>query len=228
MEAGAPAAGGSVSSAHVARIDHFEDVVAIANGENARCSGIAVGQRHVLTARHCLPATKIIMGHRVDARFGEARVIDTHVHPGDLDAAIIEVDRDIVTVARRRRVVSRAPAGRVLLVGFGVNNFARMTGFGSKRWAQVPVWGWGCDERRAARAGCDPGSEMIIPRSMGLDTCAGDSGGPVVEWTAHGWRLLAITSRNIGGGASRCGDGGVYVRVDVLGPWIDRTVEEKQ
>jgi secreted trypsin-like serine protease len=85
----------------------------------------------------------------------------------------------------------------------------------------VPIIGWQCDARRQADYGCDPAHEMVISRTAGRDTCDGDSGGPVFERIDGGWRLLAITSRPVAFSAVRCGDGGVYVRVDSLRSWID-------
>lgn len=203
----------------------FHDVVAVGTSQGARCSGVAISPRHVLTARHCQPASRIWLGNRLAVRSEAARVVATAVHPGDLDAAILTIDRDLVSTVRARRSADDrlAPYGLIRIVGFGVNNSARMSGFGVKRRLDLPIAGWGCDARRAPRLGCDPEYEMVVTHHRD-DTCDGDSGGPVFERLASGWRLIAITSRGIDSRGGRCGYGGIYVRLDALAGWIDRVV----
>jgi secreted trypsin-like serine protease len=79
----------------------------------------------------------------------------------------------------------------------------------------VFVWGWGCDASRAGTTGCTPGLDMVIPRNGANDACSGDSGGPVLEPTDGGWRVVALVSRSIAGALLPCGDGGIY------GPRLD-------
>jgi hypothetical protein len=43
----------------------------------------------------------------------------------------------------------------------------------------------------------------------------------VFERSADGLRLVAVTSRPIPGARLRCGDGGIYTRVDAIASWLD-------
>ena len=87
----------------------------------------------------------------------------------------------------------------------------------------VAVFGWGCDAARAAAFACDPVREMVIARRGDTDTCNGDSGGPVLELVGGSYRLIAITSRAVPSTVERCGDGGIYTRVDGIADWISST-----
>ncbi len=63
----------------------------------------------------------------------------------------------------------------------------------------------------------------------GVDTCRGDSGGPLMELIGDGvgerrvcrWRVVGVTSRPVASARVVCGHGGIYTRVDRVRPWID-------
>lgn len=207
------------------QVETFTDVVALTTATGAvRCTGIVVGPRHVLTARHCLPVGTVILGNNVKNSKASYRVIGSSATPDPtLDAAVVVTDRPLNIPPRVRRRDGRAPAPRGLLrvVGFGAREITGHDGAGLKRFADLITSGWGCDSSRAARFGCRPEIEMLIPRQGDADTCDGDSGGPVFERFGSGYRLLAITSRAVRGSRQRCGDGGIYTRVDQIAGWID-------
>lgn len=206
---------------------YFADVVAVGSEGGYHCSGVQVGPRAVLTARHCLPATRVLFGQDVEHPLRVARVGHSRSAPEErMDAALLFLDSDVPQAPRSRRgaAESEAPSGAVRLIGFGATDAAGKRGYGVKRMVDVPVLGWGCDAYRSRSAGCEPDLELVLPRSGDRDTCDGDSGGPVFEFHRGAWRLLAITSRPVASARVRCGPGGIYQRLDRLAPWIDREV----
>jgi len=235
--------------------DEVSQASAVAVGDEAGlfCSGVVVAERAVLTARHCLPAT-LVHKERNGGEAQERAVAYALPHPDpEVDAAILVLEDNIVAPVAMRRQASevQAPVGRLRHVGFGV--VARGVSFlgAGKHPVDVFASGWQCDRpTQAERYGCSSQWELAIPGSAGLDTCDGDSGGPLFERfvltssdprAALGgrmkadaarclevcdWRAVGITSRPVANSARRCGGGGVYVRVDRLAPWIDEVVRK--
>jgi len=199
--------------------DPGDDVVLVGGEASFHCSGVLIGPHQVLTARHCLPATRIgVGGDQATALVVE--VVDEARHP-ELDVAVLTLAEDVDVQVRPRRRSTEPPAGVVRLVGYGVEDPRTMAGFGIRHRVDVPVDGWGCVKRRARKLGCHAGKELLVTDRRGNDTCYGDSGGAVLEAVEGGWQLLAITSRPTRIARRACGSGGIYVRVDVLAEWLD-------
>src|SRR5438874_2596884 len=57
---------------------------------------------------------------------------------------------------------------------------------------------------------------------MGIDTCPGDSGGPLYLLTDYGSLLAGVTSRSYDNASVACGEGGIYERPDKIVEWIER------
>ena len=206
----------------------FLDVVLVGNAHGYHCTGMLVAPTAVLTAAHCAPAATVGLGLRARQLLAQVAVVDATLHPR-LDVALLRLARAVpLPIRPRRRAVDRvAPASMVRLVGFGVDDVRHPTSFGVKRSVEVPAAGWGCDRGRVRSTRCQPGAELLLIAVGGADTCRGDSGGPVLEPTDNGYRLLAITSRSTASGGAPCGRGGIYVRADAIDPWLTSLLEAR-
>lgn len=203
-------------------IPPLDDVVAVGSSRGWGCSGVVVAPRVVLTARHCLPATRVALGPSLQGQPRILRVQSSRAAPDrSLDAALLflEAPTEVAPRITRMSAEDAPPEGDVMIVGFGVTSPDQPETYGLRRLAQVQVSGWGCDGDRAQETGCIPGRELVLTDTRS-DTCAGDSGGPVLEPIGDGWQLLGLTSRALAPGESSCGSGGIYTRADVLFPWL--------
>lgn len=206
--------------------DAFADVVLVGGDDSFYCTGVLVDAHHVLTAGHCATATRVAFGASLPSAV-PAAVRKRARHP-TLDVALLTLAAPAtVKLHTRRGAGSTAPpAGALRVLGFGVRDQLRLTGFGTKRSRDVSVDGWGCTLARAGVIGCSPSDDLLVPGGSGNDTCLGDSGGPVFEAADDQWRLIAITSRGMRPRKVICGEGGIYVRVDRLASWLEQEVAE--
>lgn len=201
--------------------DIFGDVVLVGNAEGYWCSGVLIDKTRVVTARHCAHATRVGVGN-VAATAVPAQVAHRRTHP-TLDVAVLTLATPVIvkTHPRRTHRDTEAPLGTIRVMGFGVRDHLRLTGFGTKHQLDIAVDGWGCTVARAHTTGCSSADELFVRGGQGNDTCLGDSGGPVFERADGAWRLLAITSRGMRPRKVICGEGGIYVRIDRISQWLE-------
>jgi MYXO-CTERM domain-containing protein len=62
---------------------------------------------------------------------------------------------------------------------------------------------------------------------MGIDTCPGDSGGPLYIDTPFGMFVAGLTSRGYDDAMFDCSEGGLYVRPDKIVDWIEEVTQVK-
>jgi hypothetical protein len=82
------------------------------------------------------------------------------------------------------------------------------------------------DDCSTNNEGCNPGVRPdgeLIAGEVGIDSCYGDSGGPLYLMTDEGEFLIGVTSRGTYS-AWNCAEasGGIYVRADAVIPWIEQ------
>ncbi|MBP2294998.1 DNA/RNA non-specific endonuclease [Azospirillum rugosum] len=204
------------------------------------CTGVVVAPNVVLTAAHCgreirrvmVGGNKVVGG--VDGRIVPVRHVIVHpryrAHPwneNDINILVLEGSTHVapVPLARPSQI---AQATKVEVVGFGYNDPEAPRGFGIKRWVTAPIVALKTSDEQDLTAlertlGFHADYEFVAGRkSLGRDSCNGDSGGPAYVRTDAGLAVLGLTSRATQEATVSCGDGGTYVRPDRFRDWINR------
>ena len=216
-------------------------------------SGVAISPNVVLTATHVVQNDAldrrrnpflinegINMGEGKESSTEILKIVRAPRRNGhEVDLAILFL-KDKST-GKPKRLASRQEieAGRDWwAAGFGSSDFAGTQGIGTKRKGKLTLQFSGlCQPDEAREYDCTPGIHLVIGQ-LGenledrVDTCAADSGGPLfVETPGEGdvesrLALAGITNKGRGGGVLRCGQGGLYVRLDLFHGWIKDEIDE--
>lgn len=224
-----------VYGGHPVQEGMWKDTVALLDhrGENF-CSGTLIAPTVVLTAAHCVddgvtPTSVVIASESLDG--GEHIDVTRAVaYPNWLrsyDIAVLTLAKPS-TLASPRTIASGCvldqhlyDGAEVAIVGYGVTETDDWNQL--KNVAETQVVDHDCSDVDAwdcARP-VSPGGE-VMAGGHGIDSCFGDSGGPLYLRTEIGDFLVGVTSR----GAiwePDCGGGGIYVRPDAVLEWIETT-----
>jgi hypothetical protein len=230
LHAPAPVVGGTPAAE-----GRWPDAVALFVDDQFFCSGVLVAPDLVLTAGHCgFGVDYALVGTADTASGGQAiDVVEFVVHDdplGTLDVAAMRLAHPAYGI--EPRAIARDcvlaedlfPGAPVQIVGFGAIDPWAEEWTTQLHEAQTTVLDPACVD---FDAGCNedvsPGAELIAGGG-GVDSCLGDSGGPLYLLGSHGDLLVGITSRGVWGADTPCGGGGIYVRADAVAEWVEETV----
>jgi endonuclease G len=200
------------------------------------CSGTLIAPTVVLTAGHCddpaeppLP-DHVLIGTSSLARPGDgetlaiARGIPFPDAAQTEDVALLILaqpssrpPRKIATGWARADLVDGAA---IALVGFGAINKDGDQFVDALQEARTTITDADCSTSIGCNPGAQPAGELGAG-GMGIDTCPGDSGGPLYLTTAYGTFLAGVTSRAYGNAQFECSEGGIYERPDKIVDWIE-------
>lgn len=212
----------------------WQDTVLVVTRDSI-CTGTLVGPQTVVTAAHCNDQIQGILVGTLDYNTNNGTwypAVRSVNHPsyassqwGGYDIAVTLLQSPVTNVTPRAfavdcaapEIVNGAP---VHIVGYGGT---RADGGGNNsrlNEGSTVITDVSCND-----PSCDP--NMVAGEFMaganGVDSCFGDSGGPLYLNSGYGYLLLGVTSR--GSYAAQqtgyvCGGNGIYTRADTFIDWI--------
>lgn len=205
------------------------------------CSGVLIHPRVVLSAGHCMISNNVANVVALKAAkenfLNDAEIVPVQriiAHPlylqtqqfHDISVLILRRPATVPPVALGTTQEINA-AQKTILAGFGNDDVKSTRGFGVKREVTVDIRAIlrnpGDDlNAEEQRFGFDARLEFVAG-GRGFDSCNGDSGGPAYIQVNGVRRLAGTTSRGIEATEDRCGDGGIYSRVDANLDFIKST-----
>jgi len=208
----------------VAPLGKWPDTAAVLfNGQQA-CTGTLIAPTVALTAGHCNEdaLTKIMVKGNNLNRPNEGETLDVikRVELPQNDTTVLVLGK-ASTVAPRALATGWAQldiknGAKVQLVGYGTTNSQGTQGTAFMQEAESTITDFDC----SVKPGCS--NFEIGAGGGGIDTCPGDSGGPMYLKTAYGDFLVGVTSRGYGDATRACGDGGIYGRPDQIIDFIEQ------
>ncbi len=213
------------------------DAAAVYSNDELFCTGVLIAPQVILTAGHCLLAviTHVELGaNRLGVPgtvYGVARQIAYPRWENTFDLGLLLLDRPSPLPPRliasgcasEQYLVEGAP---VTIVGWGAVDAEGRVSTPELLEADTRITDASC---RDTAAGCMPEAQPrgeLGAGGEGIDSCNGDSGGPLYLRTERGDFLAGITSRGYETNTLPCSQGGIYVRPDAVLEWIERTAGE--
>lgn len=210
----------------------WPDTAAIMEGGIAICTGTLVAPRVVLTAGHCVEGINVDQV-KLDATdsSGPGEVVSVTqaiAYPNwetTYDIAVLVLAEDATVAPRAVATDCVADAAlvdgaMVQLVGFGATTVQGEDYNTTLMEGRAQIMDSDCTGGDGCMAPVSPGGEFVAGGSV--DSCYGDSGGPVYLDSDYGTVVAGVVSRGVDSSQTPCGDGGIYVRPDAVIDWIEQ------
>jgi secreted trypsin-like serine protease len=207
----------------------------VAGTDDAQCSGTLVAPTVVITAGHCYTDNfmpdNVLIGASSLARPEQGETIPVRVGMPYPSAETSE-DVTALILSRPSTLAPRALAtgwaavdiqndAKVELVGFGSIDKDGMTFVFELQQAETTITDFNCSKSPGCRSADLPNGELGAGGN-GIDTCPGDSGGPLYLKTSYGTFLAGVTSRAYSNATVDCSGGGIYERPDKFVAWLEQ------
>lgn len=216
-----------------APLGKWPDVAAVndAYGEMG-CTGTLIAPNVVLTAGHCMdinPGSVLVgaasLARQVDGEvLAVARRIEYPSSWQSFDLGLLVLGtpsrfppRPIATGWARFDIKDGATAA---IVGYGAIDRNASQYVSELQEATTTITDADCSSEAGCNTAAQPAGELGAG-GMGIDTCPGDSGGPLYIVTDYGTFLAGVTSRGYTDNQYYCSEGGIYVRPDKVVGWIE-------
>jgi len=209
----------------------WQDAAAVYfGGGGPGCTGTLIAPNVAITAGHCIGGiSQVMVGtNTLDVPGERLNVVQQIEYPNSqrtIDIGLLILGSDAATKPRTIAWGCAADqfivdGAEVAVVGYGAINPNGSGQVDELQEAYTTIVDADCSN---TEAGCNsassPGGELTAGGG-GIDSCFGDSGGPLYLITPRGDFLVGVTSRGVFAGGQPCGQGGIYGRPDAIIDWI--------
>jgi endonuclease G len=211
----------------------WPDALAVFFGAQQECTGVLIAPTLALTAGHCADPSldHVLVGANdlTQPAQGESiTVMKQVVYPNSQQS----IDETLLILATPAKTMPRtiasgwarfdiANGAQVAIVGWGATDANASNYPSAQQEAMTTITDFDCTTSSGCNAAAKPDGELGAG-GMGVDTCPGDSGGPLYLVTSYGTFLAGTTSRSYDNATTYCKDGGIYERPDKVMDWIEQ------